>query len=203
MKILIKFALIIAALPSNAFADDIEEKLAKSTPSAVIGSIDATLTVSVFFDPTCSMCQYFSIEVLPTLYKEFVETKKLRFHFYDFPLSQFGVGPMLLNGLSCITASLKDESRKDDSIMKYLEASVQARRIGVVNYKALAKSAEVEELKFSQCVEQSLHAERTSVHEALGTKLGVGGVPTFFIGAEKLEGVLPLDGMREILKKHL
>ncbi len=52
-----------------------------------VGKADAKITVIECFSLTCSHCAAFAKETLPRVKAELIETGKIRYRFYDFPLN--------------------------------------------------------------------------------------------------------------------
>ena len=53
----------------------------------IVGKADAKTTVIECFSLTCSHCAAFAKETLPQIKSELIETGKIRYRFYDFPLN--------------------------------------------------------------------------------------------------------------------
>jgi protein-disulfide isomerase len=57
-----------------------------SLPTPVQGDPDADVTVSVYEDFACPHCREYTLSVLPKISDEFIESEKIRYERYDFPI---------------------------------------------------------------------------------------------------------------------
>jgi len=76
---------VVSALALPAVA-----RAAGNDPTAerALGRADAPVTVTEFFSLTCSHCAAFQRETFPRVKSELIDTGKLRYVFWDFPLDQ-------------------------------------------------------------------------------------------------------------------
>jgi protein-disulfide isomerase len=59
-----------------------------TTTERALGQPDAPVSVTEFYSLTCSHCADFQRETFPRVKKELIDTGKLRYVFWDFPLDQ-------------------------------------------------------------------------------------------------------------------
>jgi protein-disulfide isomerase len=97
------------ALPISARADDASLKAALAERS--LGSPDAKVTVTEWFSLTCPHCAHFSLELLPQIQKELIDTGRLRYIFRDFPLDKFA-----------LTAAMVSRSLPPDRYVPFIDA---------------------------------------------------------------------------------
>lgn len=57
-----------------------------SLPAPVAGDPDADVTVEVYADFACPACQWFELEVAPTLKTDYADTERVRYEHRDFPI---------------------------------------------------------------------------------------------------------------------
>ena len=55
-------------------------------PSRTLGSPDAPLKMIEFFSLTCPHCAHFHLEVFPRIHKDWIQTEKLQWEMWHFPL---------------------------------------------------------------------------------------------------------------------
>lgn len=71
------------AMPQRAWAAD-----AAPTAERSLGAADAPVTVTEYFSLTCTHCAEFSRVTFPRIRSELIDTGKVRYVFFDFPLDQ-------------------------------------------------------------------------------------------------------------------
>ena len=79
------------ALPPSAVAPPSLAPSASNDPRLTdrsVGRADAPVTVMEFYSLTCPHCAAFYRETFPRIKSELIDTGKLRFVFWDFPLDQ-------------------------------------------------------------------------------------------------------------------
>jgi protein-disulfide isomerase len=74
---------LLAAVPALAAA-----AAAADTAERALGRADAPVSVMEFYSLTCPHCAAFHRETFPRVKADLIDTGKLRFVFYDFPLDQ-------------------------------------------------------------------------------------------------------------------
>jgi protein-disulfide isomerase len=63
-----------------------DEPSVSELPAPALGSDDASVTVAAFEDFSCPHCATYSLEVLPEIRAEYVETGVARYEHHDFPI---------------------------------------------------------------------------------------------------------------------
>jgi protein-disulfide isomerase len=57
-----------------------------SLPHPTLGAEDAAVTVDVYEDFACPHCATYNLDVFPKVKENYVDTEKIRYRFFDFPL---------------------------------------------------------------------------------------------------------------------
>jgi len=165
----------------------------------VMGKADAPITIIEYASLTCPHCAYFSINTLPELKKQYLDTGKAKLVFRDFPLDEFAARASQM--AECI-----GNDERYFAIIEILFAS-QASWIKpssidatIVELGKIARLGGMSEPDFKACMAndallQSIIAERQG-----GEKLGMQSTPTFFINGVKAEGAMPFAQFEKLLK---
>ena len=156
------------------------------------GSKNATIAVVEFANFECPYCVRFSQITWPKIKKEFVDTGKVQFHAYDFPLG---------NGRRSIEAAIA--TRCADEQNKYLEMRgmlyTSSQNLNQDLYIKAAQSLGLDNEQYRQCLAEPAQIDAVKRDIALGNKIGVTGTPRFYIGrvvGDQLTDVTVLSGAK-------
>ena len=169
-----------------------------------IGPDSARVQVMLFSDYTCPGCAHFTNSIEPQLLQEFVETGRIQFIAYDFPLG----GASHVHGfLAARAARCAEDQGKFWEYHKQLMAAQAAW--------AFSASAPIEQLQsyaaqlgldanaFSTCLNSDQHAELVTANYQLGQQAGVNSTPTVFVGPRQSLGSLDWDVLRAEIRRAL
>ncbi|QDH12904.1 thioredoxin domain-containing protein [Formicincola oecophyllae] len=74
-------------LGKPAFASPIDPRLSVRA----LGNPNAPVTVCEWFSLTCVHCAHFALDVFPKVKEDYIDTGKVRFEFWDYPLDRIGL----------------------------------------------------------------------------------------------------------------
>jgi len=158
---------------------DDPQRLAELAQGVSMGQGDAPVTVVEFGDYQCPGCGWFAGEVKPRVQLAYVETGKVRFVFYDFPLEQHPHSFLAARAARC--------AGEQDRFWEYHDAlfARQQRWSGASSVVGLFKSY-AEELgldgdDFESCLESERFADVVTANKRLGEELGVNQTPTIMV----------------------
>jgi protein-disulfide isomerase len=165
----------------------------------VLGKADAPITIIEYASMTCPHCAYFSINVLPELKKNYIDTGKAKLVFRDFPLDEHAARASQM-------AECMGNNERYFAIIEILFASqaswIKPNSIDntIAELGKIARLGGMSETDFKACMAndallQSIIAERQG-----GEKLGMQSTPTFFINGVKAEGSMPWAQFEKLLK---
>ncbi|MGK9233092.1 DsbA family protein [Inquilinus limosus] len=165
----------------------------------VMGKADAPVTMLEFASFTCPHCAAFTVNVLPQIEKDYVDTGKVKIVFRQFPL----------NGLDLRAGMMARCAPREQyfNISKVLFQTQQSWATASDPIAALAQIGGMAGLpkdKFDACLADN------SVADAI-IKLGqdaqaayqVNATPTFVVEGEKLEGEASFDTFKAIFDRKL
>ncbi len=163
--------------------------LAKQAQGYTIGKADAPIEVMEFADFECPSCGSFSALAEPDIRKNYVETGKIRFTFYDFPLVNAHRNTMPAhNAAACANDQGKFWELHDRMMEQQAEwngFATDAPRTVISGY---AQQLGLDMAKWNACMDASTHEGRIKANYAFGLTQQVGGTPTFVIDGQLHRG---------------
>lgn len=188
-------ALALVAAAGPALADVSLEELYKAP---TLGDMElgagpeAKVTIVEYASATCPHCAAFHKDVWPKLKAEYVDTKKIRFIFREFPLNDAAMAAFMV-----ARAAPKDAYFGIIGVyFETLETWSQNPAVGLLN---IAKQAGFTEQKFNEAIQnESIFKGIVEIHDA-GQKFGVEGTPTFFINGTKHDGEQSFEALKAII----
>lgn len=160
----------------------------------VLGDVNAPVTVIEYSDYECPFCKKFTLESLPSIKEEYVNTGKVKFIFKDFPLEIHKNSRSAAVAAHCAGEQGKYfeyhdilfENSKNHSIDNYI---LWANEIGLAT-----------EL-FKKCMDDPKDIVEMSIVDAKAS--GVKGTPTFFINDNILVGAQPYAAFKQMIESEL
>lgn len=144
--------------------------------SPSLGDADAKLTLVEFSDFQCPYCARHATEAYPTIKEEYVETGKLKYVFFDFPLGNHAQAPKASEAAHCAAEQGKfwemhDELFSNQRALQLEQLPVYASNIGVEDMDA-----------FQECLDSGKYAAHIEGRMQDGAQLRVRGTPSFGLG---------------------
>jgi protein-disulfide isomerase len=183
-------ALVSPALAQEVTVDPAELLKPPALGDMALGADDgAKVTIVEYASATCPHCARFHNEVYGKLKTEYIDTKKVRFIFREFPLNDAALAAFMI----ARAAPKEAYFGLIDIYFETLETWAQNPAQGLLN---IAKQAGFTEEKFNTTLrDQNLAKSIMEIHDG-GVKFGVKGTPTFFINGKSYEGELSFDAMK-------
>jgi len=169
----------------------------------VYGSADAPVTVVEFSNYLCPHCKHHAEQSLPLIFKDYVETGKVRYIFRDLP---FPNQPQVE-----LAAQAADCTYEQGKYLEYHELLFRANdQWGRASLSELpryfsdyAAQLGLDVARFEACLDEGRTRAWVEEDKALAEKLNIKGTPSFFVNGEFIEGFRPYDEWRTILDKAL
>jgi protein-disulfide isomerase len=151
------------------------------------------VTLVEYASATCPHCAAFHQETYKQLKTEFIDTKKIRFVFREFPLNDAALAAFMI-------ARAANKEAYFPLIDVYFE-TLQTWAQGNVgeNLFNIAKQAGFTREKFDATLKDEALAKKIIAIKDDGEKFGVGGTPTFFLNGEIYEGDRTFDAMKKTI----
>ncbi|MDR7484047.1 MAG: thioredoxin domain-containing protein [Armatimonadota bacterium] len=160
-----------------------------------LGRPDAPVVIEVYSDFLCSHCADFAREVEPALVREFVAPGIVRLAYRNFPV----VAP-----LSAYLAAAGECAADQQRFWAFHEAAFArtARRAwrGAEDVDATVREAGLDPAAVAACAQRQEIRARVETDFREGTRRGVEGTPTLFVGERRLVGNQPLDVLRAAIR---
>ena len=211
MKMLSRRSILLAgaALAGLAVAPALAEEAAKPVDPAellkppalgdmALGADEGATKVTIveYASATCPHCAAFHKDVWPKLKADYIDTKKIRFIFREFPLND----PALAAFMIARAAPKESYFPLIDVFFDTLETWAQDPANGLLN---IAKQAGFSQEKFDATLKDEKLAKGIMDIRDGGVKFGVKGTPTFFINGVPFEGEVTYDAMKAEIDKQL
>jgi protein-disulfide isomerase len=186
-----------------AGADDPQALVAKAKGLAR-GNDAAPVKMLVFSDFQCPFCAQFAATMEPALQSEFVNTGKMQFVYYDFPLG----GAHKYSFLMARAARCADDQQKfwEFHNLAFGQQSNWAfdENPPLDKIFEYGKTVGLDEGKFKSCVNSEQHQDLVSANRLLGEQLGVNATPTIFINGKRvpINSVMDIRALREMINRE-
>ena len=173
----------LALLPASAWAvDPAEFNVAPALGEMSLGAEQSKVTLTEYASATCPHCAAFHAETYGKLKAEYIDTKKIKFVFREFPLND-----------AALAAFMIARAAPKESYFPLIDAyfnTLQTWTAGnwVDGLFDIAKQAGFTREKFDATLKDEALAKGILAIRDAGAKFGVSGTPAFFINGEIYEG---------------
>ncbi len=176
-------AVAALAFAAPAFAVDVAElNKAPALGEMALGADEgAKVTLIEYASATCPHCAAFHKEAWGKLKSEYIDTKKIRFIFREFPLNDAALAAFMI----ARAAPKESYFPLIDIYFNTLETWAQNPAEGPLN---IAKQAGFTQEKFDATLKDQALAKSIMAIRDGGVKFGVKGTPSFFLNGEQFEG---------------
>jgi protein-disulfide isomerase len=152
------------------------------TAPKVLGQADAPVTLVEFTDLECPFCRSFHVGTFDKIKQTYIDTGKVRFVTFDFPLDMHPNARVAAVAVRCAGEQGKFWE------MRHL-VTVNAATLSRETYVNLAKSLGLDTAKLDQCIDGDQYKGDIDRDMAAGMSLGVNGTPTFFVGRTAADAI--------------
>lgn len=190
-----------AGAPGRAGDSALERELLVAGPLGDMtkGNPDAPVTVIEYASLTCNHCANFSVNTLPHLVENYVETGKVHYILREFPYDPVATAGFML-------ARCAGDERYFGFVDTLFERQTQwaFTQTPIEDLKVIARQGGFSEERFDQCMkDQDIFNHVKEVAMRGRDTFAVASTPTFFINGEKVEGALPWAEFEPLIKKAL
>lgn len=147
-----------------------------------LGNKNAPLTMVEFTDYQCTFCQRFHLATFPEIRKRYIDTGKVRFLSYDFPLDFHANAMRAAQAARCAGDQGMYWEMRDSLV-------ADANRLAETDLLARAEILKLNLNAFRSCLSSEKHRAAVEKDEAQAQALGVSGTPSFLIGKSTPDGV--------------
>lgn len=177
-----------------------EQAFAPGSPGYEWGSKDAPVTVLELSDFGCPYCGKFARETYPQLEREFVDSGLVRWKYVPFVLGMFRNGADAARAAECAAEQGLPGFRKmHDKLFAAQDEWKHSDDVAKL-FAAYARAARLDGMAFAACYESNAAEKRIFASNRLAEDMGVRVTPTFFVNGARLEGALPIEQFRALLR---
>ncbi len=188
-----------ASQPPTPPAADVKTVLGSF--AAERGNKDAKVTVVEFSDYQCPFCRKSWSEVIPSLFKDYVDTGKVRFIYKDFPLSFHPNAPVYAEAARCAGDQGKYFEMHDKIFQE--QDKLGQGTVDVAFDKKWAMDLGLDAATFNTCFDSGKYKQAVQQDFADGVAVGVSGTPTFFVNGQPIVGAQPYAVIKQAIEQEL
>jgi len=162
------------------------------------GRADAPVTVYEMSDFQCPYCRQFTIDALPSIERDFIQTGKVRWIFVAYPLVRLHKNAIAAAEFALCAARQGRFWEIHDLLFRHQPEWAELDAPAPV-FRALADSAHADRASLTACADA--HATRTEVDDQLqmSQRAGAQATPSFWIEGGILEGAVPYPIFKQVL----
>lgn len=160
-----------------------------------LGAEAATTKVTLieYASATCPYCATFHKETFKPLKAEFIDSKKIRFVFREFPLNDAALAAFMIARAANKEAYFPLMDVYFETLQTWAQGNVGE------NLFNIAKQAGFTREKFDATLKDTDLAKKILAIKDAGEKFGVQGTPTFFLNGEIYDGDRAFDAMKKAI----
>lgn len=178
----------------------IGEKVNVQTGNApMMGDAEAPVQIVEFTDYECPFCQRHSVQTLPLIKSNFIDTGKVSYVVMDFPLTFHANAQKAAEAAHCARAQGGDEAYFE--MHDTLFANHQL--LGVENYIIWAGEMGLNVEDFTNCLMSGEFAAKVQQSLQHGSNIGVSGTPGFFVNGRMISGACPYSVFESAINAEL
>jgi len=187
----------VPQMPSEKITASIDDDPVK-------GREDAPVIIVEFSDFQCPFCRRFSLQTLPQIKSEYIDTGKVKLVFRDMPLSFHNFARDAAKAANC--------AGKEGKYWEMHDLLFSTGNLSPQDLRNHARQLGLDMKKFEACMQDpEVDAEITKdMRDA--EQYGIRGTPTFIIGKNKggstfegeiVRGALPFEAFKNVIEKYL
>lgn len=162
----------------------------------LLGNPNAPVQVLEFADFECPACGTFAIVTEPDVRKRLIDSGRVSYRFYDFPLPMHKNTWFASNAAACAEDQGKFWEMHDLLFQGQNDWNGEATSNPSKVLKGYAQELGLDVDKWQSCYEHQEHVRDIQANKAEGERRQVNQTPTFVIGAKQIPGALGFDQFR-------
>lgn len=163
------------------------------------GSTDAPVVVYEFADFGCPFCGMFALGTYPELHEEFVKTGRVRWVMVPFVMGMFPNGAEAARAGEC--AGEQGRFWPMHNLLFANQKEWKASRSPARLFQEYAGRLKLDAKRFATCYEENRRGGRTALNNRAADAAGIRATPSFLVGGRLVEGALPAEQFRLLLKQ--
>ncbi len=165
----------------------------------VFGQADAPVTIVEFSNYLCPHCKHHAEQSLPLIFKNYVDTGKVRYVFRDLPFQRQPNVELAAMAADCAY----EQGKYVDYHELLFRANEQWGRAPLEElpqyFSDYASQLGMDAGRFERCLASEKTRPWVEADKALAEKLNVGGTPSFFVNGRFIEGFRPYSEWEKII----
>jgi protein-disulfide isomerase len=166
---------------------DQQRALVERAEGVSIGNPDAPVQMIVFSDYMCPACAHWAGRIEQMLKAEFVETGRVLYTYYDFPLAPGHRHSFLASRAARCAGDQGQFWEYHDRLLGQQQAWMHSAGAPSDAFLQYARELNLDMRTFEACLRSDQHAEQVTANKLLGEMLGVRGTPTVFVNGRQLQ----------------
>lgn len=164
------------------------------------GSPDAPVLIEEYADYQCPYCGMVATLTIPQIMENYVDTGKVRFVFYDFPLHP---GASQLGAEAARCAGDQDAFWAMQKVLFARMREWGAERDMKGKVREYADALGIDGKALVDCVDAQKYREVVMRSQLRARQLGIDSTPTFLINGRRVAGAMGYDQMAELIEQEL
>lgn len=166
------------------------------------GSADAPVTLDEYADFQCPYCGLVAQLTIPGIMERYVETGKVHYTFFDFPVHPGSKS--FLAGEAARCAGDQGGFWPMHDILFARMAEWSKKRNPVRSFQDYAGQLGLDSGALKQCLDAGTHSDVVEASKRRGEQQGVNSTPTFIINGERLlAGAMGFDQLAAVIEEEL
>lgn len=170
--------------PASIRAEDI---------AASLGDAGAAVTIVEYTDYQCPFCARHSIETMPTLLAELVDSGRVQYQLKDFPIDSIHPEARLASVAARCAGEQEAYWPMHDALFAQQSAWAGTGVAAAQSFAAIAGDLGLDTAAFDACLQSGRYDDVIQANLDEGVSLGVRGTPAFFINGFPVSGAQPYD----------
>jgi protein-disulfide isomerase len=166
---------------------------ASSKDDPAWGPADAKVTMTEFADFQCQFCRQWYLDIYERLRATY--GNKIRFVFRDFPLDFHPDAQPAAVAANC--------AGEQGHFWDYFRLLYRDTQLGSSIYQTYAQETGLNLTSFNNCVKSGRYAREITLDMEDGKRMGVSGIPAFFINGQLISGLQPYDTFQQLIDAEL
>lgn len=189
-----------AAAASQPVAVNLTPEQLNRVQGISIGKTDAPVVMMEFADFQCPACAQFAQFSVPLIKQRLVDTGKVRYVFYDFPLPQHQNSFLASRAARCAN----DQGRfwEFHDVLYGQQSDWAFERDPVDLFVEYAGRVGADTDAFEQCLRSDRFAREVSESSAFGAAMGVSGTPTLIVNGKRIPTPREFSDLEEIVNRE-
>ncbi len=178
--------------------------IAERAQPVVKGPADAAVQIVEFADYQCPGCGHFATNVSRVLRAEYVDSGRVRFEYYDYPIYSAHPHAFLAARAARCAGDQDRYWEMHDMLYARQQEWSRNRTPPIERFSGYAQAVGADVADFDECLGSDRHAETVTANGLLGDQLGIRSTPTIFINGRNVgEAWSDVAAMRRLVDQAL